>query len=412
MPAHAAAAAKPATPPAPIIDKDLDISPADVVAFWKNAGLWLTHHWLQIAIATVIAAIIVVVLMGVRSLGLRICKSDRRAAHWSTVIGRTIAATRLWFMIPLAAHLVAGYAHPPSDVNDTIRFFFVIATALQASLWGRELILGFIEHRAGSTEDSHGSALGIIRLLVSFAFTAIAVILILDNLGVNVTGLVAGLGIGGIAIGLAAQGIFADLFAALAILFDKPFHRGDAIQWGGASGGSGTVEAIGIKSTRLRSPNGELVVISNTNLLGKELHNLARLERRRRAIKFGIIYQTPVEVCEAIPAMIQKIVEGEGKCTLVQIGMTGFGDSSLDYELQFDVHSSVYSEVFNAHSRICIAILKTFNEAGIEFAYPSQLSFTAAPNGKAIMPYPEEPAAEADDSPLPSGERVGRGAVA
>src|SRR6201999_2371357 len=112
-----------------------------------------------------------------------------------------------------------------------------------------------------------GSAVGIIRLLVSIAIFAIALIVVLDNLGVNVTGLIAGLGIGGIAIGLAAQGIFADLFAALSIIFDKPFRRGDSIKWDAVSG---AVEAIGLKTTRIRSVNGEEVVISNTNLLSKE----------------------------------------------------------------------------------------------------------------------------------------------
>ena len=136
-----------------------------------------------------------------------------------------------------------------------VHALFVIAFAIQAAIWARELVLGYIEHRVGA-DDGHttlGSAVGIIRLLATVALFAIAIILILDNLGVNVTGLVAGLGIGGIAIGLAAQGIFSDLFAALSILFDKPFRRGDSIKFGDVSG---NVEQIGLKTTRVcaRSP--------------------------------------------------------------------------------------------------------------------------------------------------------------
>ena len=133
----------------------------------------------------------------------------------------------------LAAQLVSGYAaRTAARSTTTINFLFTIAAVFQAAIWARELILGVIEHRTarrGLFGRALGSAMGLIRLLVTFALFAIALIVVLDNLGVNVTGLVAGLGVGGIAIGLAAQGIFADLFAALAIIFDKPFRRGDVI---------------------------------------------------------------------------------------------------------------------------------------------------------------------------------------
>ena len=131
--------------------------------------------------------------------------------------------------------------------------------------------------------------MGIIRLLISIALFAVAAIVILDNMGVNVTGLIAGLGIGGIAIGLAAQGIFSDLFASLSIIFDRPFRVGEAIKYDNSVA---TVERIGLKSTHLRSVNGELLVISNTNLLSKEITNYAHLERRRVQFAIGVIYQT------------------------------------------------------------------------------------------------------------------------
>nr|WP_231638980.1 mechanosensitive ion channel family protein [Sphingomonas profundi] len=369
-------------PKLPPIDQQLTL-------FWTQTTEWITTHIVQIVAGSVIAAVIVAVLLGMKTLGVRICRGDTDHTRWRTVIGRAFAKTNIWFMIAVAAELVSGYAQAPGAVASTIRFVFTVAVTLQAAIWARELILGVIEHRTGSGDEAsgHGSALGIIRLLVTIALFAIATILILDNLGVNVTGLVAGLGIGGIAIGLAAQGIFSDLFAALSILFDKPFRRGDAVRWDSTSG---SVEAIGLKTTRVRALTGEEVVISNANLLNKELHNLARLDRRRHVLAIGVIYQTPPEVCAEIPDMLRRIVEGQEKCTLVRCGMTGFGASSLDYELQFDVHSQNYEVVFNARSAVCIAILQAFNEAGIEFAYPTQTSFTAAPDGRAIMPYPEQ----------------------
>lgn len=370
--------ASPAAPPRSLIEHHAALSQADVGLWWRQSLEWLGDHWLQIAIASAIGAAIVLVLLGIRTVGLRLCRSDREGRRWPSVVGATIAATRLWFMVPLAAHLVGGYADPPAVVHDIIRFLFVVAAALQAAFWMRALILGFVERRAGADADHQsniGSAIGIIRLLVSFALFAIATILILDNLGVNVTGLIAGLGIGGIAIGLAAQGIFSDLFAALAIIFDRPFRRGDSVQWDKTSG---TVEAIGLKSTRLRASTGEQIVISNAQLLNKELHNMARQTRRRSVVKFGIVYQTPVEACAAIPDMVRKIVEAEPKCTVARVGLIGFGASSLDYELQFDVHSESGDEAFEAHNAVCLAILKAFNAAGITFSYPAQAPAPAA----------------------------------
>ena len=210
----------------------------------------------------------------------------------------------------------------------------------------------------------------------------------------NVTGLVAGLGIGGIAIGLAAQGIFADLFAALAILFDKPFRRGDSVRWDTTSG---TVEQIGLKSTRVRAVTGEEVIISNKNLLDKELHNMARLNRRRIVQTFGLIYQTPPDVCARIPDICKEVVESCDKCSFVRCGMSGFGASSLDFALEFDVKSEVWQKVFDARSQVLIALLQRFNAEGIAFAYPTQTSFTAAPDGTLIMPYPP---AEGDEMPI------------
>jgi small-conductance mechanosensitive channel len=283
--------------------------------------------------------------------------------------------------------MVGELAATPPAVLSVIHFLFVIAAAFQAAIWARELILGFVQHRVGVAEEHStlGSAIGIIRLLVSVAVFAIAIILILDNLGVNVTGLVAGLGIGGIAIGLAAQGIFSDLFAALSIIFDKPFRKGDGIKVGQING---SVEQIGLKTTRIRSLSGEEVVMSNAKLLEQQLHNYTNLEHRRMVQMFGVTYQTPPEVLDRIPETVRGIVEGHDHATMVRCGLIGFGASSLDFELQFDIHSLDYEYVFMTRHEILIEMLKAFAAEGIEFAYPTQVSFTAAPDGELIMPYP------------------------
>jgi small-conductance mechanosensitive channel len=363
---------------------------------WTDMAAWLASHSLQIILGVAAGAIIVALLLAIRWIGVRLCGTDPDHLHWRTVVGRVLVSTRLWFMIALAARLVAGIAQAPEVVAETIGVLFVVAATLQVALWARELVLGVIEHRAGGLDESSGlgSAIGIIRLLVTIAIFIIAIVVVLDNLGVDITGLVAGLGIGGIAIGLAAKGIFDDLFSALSIIFDKPFRRGDSIRWDTTSG---TVEQIGLKSTRVRSLTGEEVIISNTNLLGKELHNMARLNRRRIVQPFGIVYQTAPDVCARIPGIVREVVSGCDKCSFLRCGMVAYGASSLDFEFQFDVKSEVWQKVFDARSQVLIALLQRFNAEGIEFAYPTQTSFTAAPDGTLIMPYPEEEKAEDGD---------------
>jgi len=162
---------------------------------WAETTAWLAGHSLQIILGFAAGAVIVAVLLGVKWVGVRICGTDPNHVHWRTVLGRMLAGTRLWFMIAFAARLVAGYAGAPLSVANTIEVIFVVAATLQVALWARELILGVVERRAGGVEESSslGSAVGIIRLLVTIAIFAIAVVVVLDNLGVNVTGLIAGL---------------------------------------------------------------------------------------------------------------------------------------------------------------------------------------------------------------------------
>lgn len=347
---------------------------------------WVQSHWLSVLIALAAGAVVFVALHGLRRLGEKICERDPRHAGWGTVVGRAIVRTNNFFITLAAAKLVAGYADPPAEVATTIAFLWTIAATFQAAIWAREIVLGVVEHRAGRDEHSSeglNSALGLIRLIVTVALFAVALVVTLDNLGVNVTGLIAGLGIGGIAIGLAAKGIFDDLFAALAIIFDRPFRRGDSI---GYDQTSGTVEEIGLKSTRIRATSGEERIISNTNLLNKEITNNTRRDRRRVKFTLGLVYQTDPAVARALPDTLKRIVEDNGM-EYIRCGFVGFGASSLDFELEFDSPQSDFQSMYDARHLIGMAILSCFNREAIELAYPTQTSFTAAPDGTLVMPY-------------------------
>jgi len=366
------------------------ISPDDVQANFQrlihDGAAWLQAHWFEILIAIGIGSVIVFALLWIRRIGMKLCDRPHLARGWGRVLGRAVSKTGNVFIVLVAARLVSGYAQPPAAVSTTIGFLFVVVAVFQAAVWAREIVLGAVEHRmTGQDHATLGSAFGLIRLLVTFALFAIALIVVLDNVGVNVTGLVAGLGVGGIAIGLAAQGIFADLFAALAIIFDKPFRVGDAVSYDQSSG---TVEEIGLKSTRIRGLNGEKRIISNKNLLDKEILNNTQRERRRMKFTLGLIYQTPPEVCARVPRMLQDIVE-KLDLHFVRSGFMNFGDSSLDFEMEFESPHADFQHAYDARHEVGIAILQRFNAEGIEFAYPTQTSFTAAPDGAMVLPYPE-----------------------
>ena len=311
---------------------------------------------------------------------------DPDCHHWRGVIGRVLEKTSIFFMIVAALDMVASYAVVPAKIERLLDILFTIGFAIQGAIWARELILGVITRKAGEdpSETSIGNALAVIRVLVSVTLFALAIIVILDNLGVNVTALVAGLGIGGIAIGLAAQGIFSDLFAALSILFDKPFRRGNVIQFDQTTG---TIERIGLKTTRLRSVNGEQIVMANTKLLEREIHNYAGGRTRRSQLPFGLIYQTPPDELEKVTSLAKAAVENRKGCTFVRCAILCFGASSIDFELVFDSRTTDANKVAADRTAIAISIIRAFAEHGLEFAYPTQTTFTAAPDGSMIMPY-------------------------
>lgn len=351
--------------------------------FYDATIAWFATHWLQILIAIGAGLLLFGALHFVKGLGKRLCARDTSHKGWGTVFGRALAKTSNLFIAAAAAQIVvtfAQFAQAPSGFVSVVHFLFTIAAVFQGAVWAREIILGAIEHRT-SAQDYHGEALvnamGLIRLFVSFALFAIALVLVLGNLGVNVTGLVAGLGVGGIAIGLAAQSIFADLFAAIAIIFDRPFKKGDAITFDKSSG---TVEDIGMRSTRIRGTNGEARIIGNKRLLDQEIINNTQREMRRVIFTLGVVQTTPVPTMEALPHLLKDIVEDHhGK--FVRAGFVGFGAQSYDFELQFDSPSATLQDMFDLRHSIGLAIVKRFNDDGVGLAYPTQVGLTAEEAG-------------------------------
>jgi small-conductance mechanosensitive channel len=305
-----------------------------------------------------------------REFGRRTLQRDPEGWGWRAVVGRVLARTSLAFMILAAADVVSTYADLPHKIARLIDILFVIAFALQGAVWARELILGLIGHRVARDKGSSGlaSAMAIIRVLVSVALFAIAGILILDNLGVNVTALVAGLGIGGIAIGLAAQGIFSDLFAALSILFDKPFKKGDTIRYDNSTG---TVERIGLKTTRLRSVTGEQLIMANTKLLEREIHNMAQAKARRVTIYLAVGGDTSAASIDKVTEAATAAVSDQKGCKFVRCALSGAGGSALAFDLVYDDSSRDNDVLASNRSAILRSLIERLDAAKLQLVRAS-----------------------------------------
>ena len=329
------------------------------------------------------------VMLGMRWIGAKMVDGDPHCTRWRGVIGRVLAKTTIVFMVVAAIDIVVTYAAVPPRRRPPGRH--LLHHRRRAA--GRDLGAradswhDFATRRRRAGETTLGNAnVASIRVLVSVALFASRSIVILDNLGVNVTALIAGLGIGGIAIGLAAQGIFSDLFAALAILFDRPFRRGDTIRYDQTTG---TVERIGLKTTRMRSlsrragDHGQHQIARARNSQSRRRHS------RRTKLLFGLVYRTDPDLLEQLPEITRAIIGARSGCTMIRCAITGFGASSIDYELLFD-HATVDVDMVAAdRTAVVIEMLRTFARHGIEIAYPTQTTFTAAPDGRMIMPYPD-----------------------
>lgn len=377
------------TAPVPKIPSDPIAAINERLTYYSDVVTeWVRGNIAELAVAAAAAVLVYLLLSWLKRRAAKIAREREDHAAMASIIARTIARTGKFFRVMAAIELVNGYANAPAPLARTIDVLFTIAVVLQAAVWLREIILGLIERRASDSGGEHEtlqSAMVLIRLLVSFAVFAIAAIVILDNLGVNVTGLIAGLGVGGIAIGLAAQGIFSDLFAAISIIFDRPFKRGDTITYDTTTA---RVERIGMKSTRLRALTGEEKIISNSKLLEKEITNNTLSVYRRVVFLISLVYRTPTETAARVPDILREIVEREG-AEFIRGGFHSFAPSSLDFQLVFDVQSEDVDEMFTARHAIGLGIAKRFAEEGIEFAYPTQTTYTAAPDGTLVMPYAE-----------------------
>lgn len=237
------------------------------------------------------------------------------------------------------------------------------------------LITSFLmKQEEGETKKKQARGLIII---IKFIVWALGFVFALDNMGFNVSTIIAGLGVGGIAIALAAQTVLGDLFAYFIIFFDRPFEIGDFIVF---DADSGVVEYIGVKSTRVRTLNGQILVCSNKDLTNARVNNFKKMDRRRVVFKLGVIYQTPADKLEAIPGMVKEIILSVAGLEYDRGHMSGFGDSSLNFDFVYYVPSPDFTTYMDMQQEVNYKVFRKFEDEGIEFAYPTQTLFVQGNN--------------------------------
>jgi small-conductance mechanosensitive channel len=260
----------------------------------------------------------------------------------------------------------------PLRISRGIGDLTVIAALVQAGVWISTALRTWLErYQRTQFEADRGAATTVaaIGFGAHVALWAVVLLLSLDNLGIDVTALIAGLGIGGVAVALALQKILGDLFASLAIVLDRPFVLGDFLAMDSYLG---SVEHIGLKTTRLRSLSGEQLVFSNADLLGSRIRNYGRMRERRVVFQIGVTYQTPKAVLAEIPGLLRAAVEGREGTRFDRAHFAGFGDSSLNFETVYYVESADYNAYMDIQQAINLDLVERFQAREIEFAYPTR----------------------------------------
>jgi len=299
--------------------------------------------------------------------------TDGTDSWWDDVFSETLAATHTLTLAYVSLYVAATLIALPQGLDHALDRGLVMAIALQIGLWGSRAIQSWIELRKQSDirrgETSALASLGIAKFVALLALWLTILLLTLDNLGFDITALVASLGVGGIAIALAVQSVLGDLFASLSIALDEPFAVGDFIV---VDDLMGTVKNVGLKTTRLQSLSGEELVFSNADLLRSRIRNYKRMAERRIVFQIGIGYSTSTDGVRKAIAIAQTAISAQDCVRLDRVHFKAFGDSSLVLEAVYFMLDPDYNRYMDVQQSINLQLLSGFADSGIEFAFPTQ----------------------------------------
>ena len=274
------------------------------------------------------------------------------------------------FYLVLSLWIVSRGLDLSSLVNDIINTLFIVLIFHQLTKFF-QLLIKFWVSKNVEAEAQKNNILPLLSTVMKVVVWIFALLLILSNLGVNVSSLIAGLGIGGIAVALAAQALLGDIFSSITIYFDKPFEAGDFIILEDGTT-MGVVEKIGFKTTRIKAIGGEEVVVSNSSLTSQKIHNYKKMEKRRVAVNFGVVYSTPQEKMQRIPEIVKNIVDSISEIDFDRVHFKKFADSSLVFELVYFVDTADYYAYMDHNQSLHLQIKEQFEKENIDMAFPTQ----------------------------------------
>ncbi len=329
----------------------------------------------ELLLATGMAILAFTILYTVRALLIRklFQWSQRSTTHWDDLLAEIVAATHTLMLLALALLVGLNNLELSAGIENIVDNGFTLVLLSQVGMWGHRAIRGWhqIQIRLSRETENGAAAInyGIITFLAELVLWIILVLMVLDNLGFNITTLVASLGIGGIAVALAVQNILGDLFASLSIALDKPFVAGDFVVIDNLMG---TVKHVGLKTTRIQSLSGEELIFSNADLLKSRIRNFKRMAERRATFQIGVVFGTSPEKLRRTNQIIREVIESQPDVRFDRCHFKTIGTSSLDFEVVFYVLDPDMTRYMDIQQNINLALIERMHSEGIEFAFPTQ----------------------------------------
>ncbi|MDC0720475.1 mechanosensitive ion channel family protein [Nannocystis bainbridge] len=361
---------------------------------------WLGITGLQWLAAAVILVALTPTLMLVRRVATR--RLRKHAVRTESDVDDTLASlierTRGWFFTLIGMRLASVTLDLPERWDHRIHVALIIGGMVQGGIWASTIVRYLVDRRFARHVHAEGAspqvtpiAQALLRLVGLVIVWSIVMLVALSAMGIDITALVAGLGIGGVAIALAVQKVLSDILASVSIIVDKPFAPGDSIQVGQLSG---TVRRIGMRSTVLAASGGEELVLSNNDLLSSRIQNFTRMQERRVVLRIGVVYTTPQELLERLPDLLRAAVERREHVRLDRAALVNLGESAIEYEVVYWVTTADYSVFVALHQQLLLELLREMRGLGYEFAFPSRTLYVVPPE-EGLPANPTEPASPA-----------------
>ena len=335
--------------------------------FWGNTG-----HDYVVALSVFVSAIIIFLIFHHLILGKLKKVSPKTKTEVDDFLVDMLKHIRPPFYYFISFYIASGFLTMPGVVSRFIYIAFIVVVILEVILAVQRVINFTVNKKlmaAGGDEEGRETIVKLSGSIIKGVVWTLGILMIFSNLGVNVTSLIAGLGIGGIAVALALQNILGDMFASFSIFIDKPFKEGDFITVGSDMG---TVSKIGIKSTRLITLEGQELVIPNKTLMEERINNYGKMKRRRVSFSLGVTYGTSFESLEKIPEIVADIIKQQKNVEFGRAHFKSYGESSLDFEVVYFIKSADYDRYMDIQQAINLEIFRRFQTEKIEFAFPTR----------------------------------------